>query len=137
MADPQEDAPWLSLSEASQRTGRHVNALRSVLRRGRLEARKGSHGQWLVRLPADLPADPGPADSMAGDWTVAELNAEVAELREELAGLRAGLKAAGDVAEAQLAAKEELIQELQKMLGSLRAELAEVRKPWWRWWIGS
>jgi hypothetical protein len=48
MADP-DDAPWLSLTEASQRTGRHVNALRSMVRRDRIESRKGNHGQWLSR----------------------------------------------------------------------------------------
>ncbi len=53
MADP-DDAPWLSLTEASQRTGRHVIALRSMVRRDRIESRKGNHGQWLVRLPAEL-----------------------------------------------------------------------------------
>jgi ribosomal protein L29 len=136
MADLAEDAPWLSLTEASQRTGRHVNALRSMVRRGRIESRKGNHGQWLVRLPAELPADPGSADGPADDETVAALNAEVAELREELAGLRAGLKAAGDVAEARLAAKDELVAELRTMLGELRAELVETRRPWWRRWIG-
>lgn len=135
MAEP-DDAPWLSLTEASQRSGRHVNALRSMVRRGRIEGRKGNHGQWLVRLPAELPADPSPADGPADEWTMATLNAEVAELREELAGLRAGLKAANDVAEARLAAKEELIQELRKMLGSLRAEIQEMRRPWWRRWFG-
>ena len=90
----------------------------------------------MVRLPAELPADPSPADGPADEWTMATLNAEVAELREELAGLRAGLKAANDVAEARLAAKEELIQELRKMLGSLRAEIQEMRRPWWRRWFG-
>jgi hypothetical protein len=128
MAEP-DDAPWLSLTEAAQRTGRHVNALRSMVRRGRIESRKGNAGQWLVRLPAELPADPGPADGPADDWTVAALNAEVAELREEMAGLKAGLKAAHDVAEAQLAAKDELIVEL-------KALLAEARRPWWRRWRG-
>jgi hypothetical protein len=131
-----DDAPWLSLTEAAQRTGRHVNALRSMVRRGRIESRKGNTGQWLVRLPAELPAELGPADSPADDEAMAALNAEIAELREELAGLRAGLKAANDVAEARLAAKEELIQELRKLLGSVRAELVEARKPFWRRWAG-
>jgi uncharacterized coiled-coil protein SlyX len=92
-------------------------------------ATKGNQGQWLVRLPAELPTDLGPTDSPADDETVAGLNAEVAELREEMAGLRAELKAAGDVAEARLAAKDELINEL-------KALLAEARRPWWRRWIG-
>jgi hypothetical protein len=147
MAEP-EDAPWLSLTEAAQRTGRHINALRSLARRGRIESRKGNQGQWLVRLPAELPADLGPTDAPTSDETMAALNAEVVELREELAGLKAELKAVHDVAKAradaaervataEIAAKEELIQELRKILGSLRAELTEARRPWWRRWISS
>ena len=47
-------APWITLSEAAVRTGRHVDALRSLVRRKRLPARKGNGGQWLVQLPTEF-----------------------------------------------------------------------------------
>src|SRR3712207_5208365 len=45
------EQPWLTLTEAAIRTGRHIDALRAMVRWGKLERRKGNAGQWLVRLP--------------------------------------------------------------------------------------
>jgi hypothetical protein len=43
--------PWLTLGEAGRRSGRHPDTLRAMIRRGRLEGRKGNRGEWLIRLP--------------------------------------------------------------------------------------
>jgi hypothetical protein len=57
------EAPWLTLAEAAERTGRHIDALRTMVRRGKLERRKGNSGQWLVRLPTEgLPRSDGSGD---------------------------------------------------------------------------
>jgi hypothetical protein len=161
MDDPGDagDRPWLTLSEAAARSGRHIGALRSLVRRGRILARKGNGGQWLVQLPDDPVAEPGAASGsstgssigLADGYAMAELTAEVAEVREQLAraevereaaravataeiaaaqkSAAAEVKAARDTAGAEIAAKDALIVELKAML-------AEARRPWWRRWVG-
>jgi hypothetical protein len=137
MAEPDDvvaaDQPWLSLSEAAARSGRHIGALRSLARRGRIPARKGNGGQWLVQLPdhelpkPDLAA--GSPTGLGGDDAASELMAEVAELRERLAKAEANAQAARDLAAGQVAAKDEVIADL-------REQLAWHRQPWWRRWRG-
>jgi uncharacterized protein involved in exopolysaccharide biosynthesis len=138
-----EEGPWLSLKEAAQRSGLAREAIRARTRRKLIPSQKGNRGELLVQLPADLLA--GDVQGMADP--VADLLAEVADLREQLARTEAEREAARAVATAEVAAaktgamaevaaKEELIQELRKMLGSLRAELVEARRPWWRRFIG-
>jgi uncharacterized protein involved in exopolysaccharide biosynthesis len=142
-----EEGPWLSLTEAAQRSGLAREAIRAQTRRKLIPSQKGNRGELLVQLPADLLA--GDVQGMAGPAAdpVADLLAEVADLREQLARTEAEREAARAVATAEVAAaktgamaevaaKEELIQELRKMLGSLRAELVEARRPWWRRFIG-
>jgi len=153
------DAPWFTLSEAAARSGRHIGALRSLVRRGRIPARKGNGGQWLVQLPDNPLAEPdtangssaGLAIGSADSYALAELTAEVAELREQLAraevereaaravataemiatktSAAAEIKAARDTAAAEVAAKDAVIAELKVLL-------ADARRPWWRRWMG-
>jgi hypothetical protein len=77
---------------------------------------------------------------LAGGDAVAELMAEVAELRELLARAEvereaaraiatAEVKAAREAAAAEVAAKDQLLAEFKAML-------AEARRPWWRRWVG-
>src|SRR5690349_16845686 len=90
------EAPWLTLSEAATRSGRHIDALRAMARRGKLERQRGNRGEWLVRLPEALPQ----ADSVAAlgdDSGMAEM---AAELREEVTELRVALAKAETQAEA-------------------------------------
>jgi hypothetical protein len=119
------DRPWLTLSEAAERSGRHIGALRSLVRRKRIPARKGNAGAWLVQLP-DRPQDDlgyarrtaidhlGLTSSPAPEDPVAELLAEVAELRDQLGRARGRLEG-----------QERLILRLE-------TELALARRPWWR-----
>jgi hypothetical protein len=131
--DAAADQPWLSLSEAAARSGRHIGALRSLARRGRIPARKGNGGQWLVQLPEEGLAKPGVGtgspNGLGESDAMGELMAEVVELRERLAKAEANAEATRGLATGQLAAKDELIAELKAML-------AEARRPWWRRWIG-
>ena len=129
----------MTVSEAASRSGRHVDAIRSLVRRRRLPARKNNSGQWLVQLPAE--DQPGAArdraTDAAGDAGIGELLAEVTELREALAEARAEAKAAHDIAEARVdaakaraAAVRELADRLGAELLDARRELAEARMGW-------
>jgi hypothetical protein len=89
MVEPDDvagDRPWLTLSEAAMRSGRHIGALRSLARRGRIPARKGDGGQWLVQLAGHELPKPGLAtgssSGLGDDDAMGELMAEVVELRE-------------------------------------------------------
>ena len=141
-----EEGPWLSLTEAAQRSGLAREAIRARARRNLIPSRKGNRSELLVQLPADLLAGDSQDTARPSADVVADLLAEVADLRERLARTETEREAARAVATAEVAtakatavaevaAKEELIQELRKMLGSLRAELVEARRPWWRRWI--
>jgi hypothetical protein len=53
-----ETAPWVTLSEAASRTGRHIDAVRSLVRRRKLPARKNNAGQWMVQLSPEAMTQP-------------------------------------------------------------------------------
>jgi hypothetical protein len=120
--EPSESAgeSWLTLHQASAQSGRHIGALRSLVRRSRIPARKSNRGQWLVQLPDWLLARPAqqPARSPANAPNVTDLLAEIADLREQV-GMATG----------QLAAKDEVI-------ALLREDLVWHRLPWWRRVLG-
>lgn len=147
-ADQAVEPPWLTLAEASARTGRHIDALRTMVRRGKLERQKGNAGQWLIKLPTDGLTRSDRGDDLAVDpdltEVVAELREEVTELRVALARAEAGhdamlaqARAEGDAraaraeaeAEAEAVAQRELAAELRKLLD-------DARRPWWRRWVG-
>ena len=110
---PEAERPWLTLNEASALSGRHIDGLRALARRGRIERRKNNAGQWVVRLPESRPrADRGSASGAAlgmsatgqGSDAVMPQAAQggalgadsgmseaLAELREEVAELRVAL----------------------------------------------
>src|SRR4051794_34213791 len=97
------EGPWLTLSEAAARSGRHIDALRAMTRRGKLERRRGklerrrgNRGEWLVRLPESMPQD----DSGNAHADASGLTEMVAELREEVTELRVALARAETQAEA-------------------------------------
>ena len=126
------ERPWLTLTEAASRTSRHIDAIRAMTRRGKLERRKGNAGQWLVRLPEAVPeslARPGRVgDSgnalgtvppgIGGDSAMAEA---LSELREELADLRVALAEAKGEADA---AKRIAAAEVEAMREQLDAGIA-------------
>ena len=142
-----DEAPWLSLTEAAQRSGLAREAIRARARRNLIPSQKGNRGELLVQLSADLLAGDGQGTAGSPADVVTDLLAEAADLRERLARTEtereaaravatAEVAAAKATAAAEVAAKEELILELKNMLGELRAELAEARRPWWRRWLG-
>jgi hypothetical protein len=138
MAEPSteagEAAPWISLSEAAERTGRHIDALRSLVRRKRIPARKGNGGQWLVQLPAEPLTQTDKVTDLGNDEVVAGLMAEMTELREALARAEAKAQAARDIAGARVAAVRAEVDAKDQVITELKAMLAEARRPWWRRW---
>src|SRR3954467_14208818 len=88
MTSEPTEPPMVPLAEAATLTGRHPEALRSMIRRGQLTARRDNRRGWLVALPqpAEQPDGPVADRAMAGqDDALAELREEVAGLREALA----------------------------------------------------
>lgn len=118
---PTDEQPWLGLTEAAQVTGLTREAIRSRTRRGLLPYRRNNRGELLVQLsPGSMTdADPGMTDAMA------DLLAEMTELRVDLARAEAERDAAVTVGEARATA-------LRELADRLTAELAELRRPWWR-----
>jgi hypothetical protein len=137
MADQANEPPRLPLVEAAVKLGKSTEAVRSLIRRGRLKAMRGNSGTLLVEVPPDLVRsddrsnvnDDRMADVMfeLDHWREAAHLAEVAQARAE-----AERDAARATAAAETAAKDQVIGELRAMLGEMRAELAEARRPWWR-----
>src|SRR3954465_496530 len=91
--------PLMTLSEAAAATGRQPESIRTLIRRGKIQGRKGNDGRWLVEVPAamrrqaddrsatttvvarDRPvADPPTDVGRAVDRSVEYLSARVAEL---------------------------------------------------------
>ena len=145
--DGKSEAPWLTLTEAAQRSGFPRETVRSRARRGLILSRKGNRGELLVQLTTVM-TDPNHGTTAAPTMVmtnldhgtnavVADLTAEVAELRERLATVTAELTAARTVAAAEVAAKAEIIDELRRQLEHERQQLIELRRPWWRRLMGS
>ena len=132
--------PWLTLGEAGRRSGRHPDTLRAMIRRGRLEGRKGNRGEWLVRLPPRMlsGADPEghlgtPGRAPEGDPDAPEEGPDVLGLLEENARLQhAPGRAEGELT-AELRRSADLAAALAKAevrADRLEAALAEARRPW-------
>jgi prophage DNA circulation protein len=145
----------MTLAEAAATTGRPAEAIRAMIRRGKLKATKGNDGRYLVAVPAELRRPPGQPDCSRSAERGQEGNGRLAALQEAVEEWRAAaedarLEAAVATAErdaakataaveieamrrqtgAELAAKDALVTEL-------RAMLAEARRPFWRRWFGA
>jgi hypothetical protein len=85
-----DESPWLSLTEAAQRSGLSREAVRARARRWLIPARKSNRGDTLVQLPADLLSG-GDQDGVQGvsgspSTLESDLLAEVAERHRQLVG---------------------------------------------------
>lgn len=150
-----DEQPWLSLTEAARVTGLDREAIRSRARRGLVPSQKNNKGELLVQVPADLVAAPDQGvtgEVTARDTAMADLVAEVTELRTTIAQLEAGqasvrAAAAAGVAAAQriteetIMARNDLVDELRRGLEREQARAdrleAEARRPWWRRLVGA
>jgi ribosomal protein L29 len=143
MADPDQgdgaSTVFLPVSEAALRLGLTPAGLRSRIRRRLVTTKKGNGGQWLIEVPRDPPLRHDQPEVLHGSVMTQddELLAEVDELRRELgeerlarARLEVRLEGIERTHAAEMAAKESTITDL-------RAELARLRMPFWRKWIGA
>src|SRR5215212_3876588 len=95
MAEVDDSAPWLTLREAAERSGKQLDAMRALARRGRLPRRKGNRGEWLVQLPEAMSqgVQGNGLDTASDDALGADLDtsAELAKLRDQVTELRVSL----------------------------------------------
>ena len=143
-AADREAQPLMTLAEAAAACGRPKAALRAMIRRGRLHAKRGNNGQFLVALPPEMREQHGqPQRGRAAKRTEAAANgaadraAELEDAVEEwrLAAEEARLAAAVAAAErdAAAAAIEVLkagLEHERAERAQLAAELALARKGW-------
>jgi hypothetical protein len=132
------EPPKLPLAEAAVMLGKTNEAVRSMVRRGRLAAVRGNNGRLLVAVPPELVRSddrPEQAEQPGNDQLDRLLTErdeallEADHLRELLRDAQVARAEARARREAETAAKDALIDELKAML-------AEARRPWWRRWIG-
>jgi hypothetical protein len=141
---------WLTVSEAATRTSLHIDRLRSMIRRGKLEKRRGNRGEWLVLVPAEMMTGSDLVDDARGpatgdiDPVDGSVMTKLTDALTELAALEHELGAAltrSAVAEAEAttlrdaltkaeAMADQLRAEHRATVAELRAELAEARRPW-------
>ena len=107
-------------------TGRHPDALRAMIRRGKLQGRKSNAGQWLVQIPPGMLAESDSADDTDMAGVVAELRDELLEAR--VAAARA--EAERDSAVGNLADARATVERERARADRLEAALAEARRPW-------
>jgi hypothetical protein len=127
MSDTETQLPWLSISEAAERSGRKIDAMRALVRRGRVPRRKGNNGAWLVQLPEALtqPDQDGALDAASDSDLDAELSLlreQVTELRLTLTRTEGELTTVRSVAEAKAAASERLLAERDVAIAEVKAE---------------
>jgi hypothetical protein len=134
------DQPSLfTLTEAAERTGLTVDAMRKRIKRGTLEMVKGNDGLVRVRLTsADMdglrPAGGGTEASRADESrTLRAMELELVAAREAVIRERERADlAAADREAARIAAAA-----AEGEVRGLREALAEARRPFWRRWLGA
>jgi predicted RNase H-like nuclease (RuvC/YqgF family) len=166
---------WINLTQAAKRLGWPRERLRSAARRRTIETRRAHNsGELLVLLTSELLAQAQPTEAHGPtrrstreaaeadgarehlaslETSLDDAEAQVANLRAELAKTQAERDAAKAIAraeveamrqqlETEVAARNAVIEELKAGLEHERARserldgmLAELRRPWWRRWL--
>jgi hypothetical protein len=123
-----EELPWLTLTEAAERTGLNRETIRSRARRGLIPYRRGNNGGMLVQVATGSDRDVTAPDRGLTE-ALTDLQDEIADLRERLARSEADAAAARAIAASQVEAKDQIIAELKMML-------TDARRPWWQRLLG-
>lgn len=142
------DDQWMTLTEASHRSGHTREALRQRVRRGTLPATKGNDGQFRIhtRDLADLPSpdattdNQGQGDTATTDAALDALTAAMVDLRADLERMRTALNIAtidrladhgrAERAEAHATAEAARAALTETRLVTAEAALAEAQLPW-------
>jgi hypothetical protein len=127
-----DERQWLPLSEAARRLGKSSDAVRAMIRRGRLSTRKGNDGRLLVGVPPDADEPASDSDRPRGEHATDELVQEVMDLRVALARAEAERDAARRIADADVATARAEVAAKDDLIVELKALLAEAWRPWWR-----
>ena len=112
----------LPISDAAPRLHLHPSALRSRIRRGVIQARRGNAGQFLVEVPAN--AQPAPEIAVVSPED--DLALAVAVLRRELEAARLALIRAEGERDTTTAAVK--IEAAKRVIAELRIMLSEARR---------
>jgi hypothetical protein len=135
-----DEPSWLTLSEAASRSGLHKEALRARAKRGQLPSRRGNLGQVLVQLPSDLAHPPAHDGAQVQLEHLAEvvrdLEQELSEVRERLVKAETERDAAVRTGEIEARLLREVLEREQARADALAQELRDMRRPWWRRWVG-
>src|SRR3954451_14853845 len=155
-------APLMTLSEAAAATGRQPESIRTLIRRGKIRARKGNDGRWLVEVRAEMRGQPDDRSAGAAttghdravgelltgadravDRSVEYLSARVADLEVVAVELRLDAEHWRERAEQEALARaraEGRIEAVERThaaeTAALRELIAELRRPWWRRLMG-
>jgi hypothetical protein len=126
-----DEPPRVPLADAATRLGKSQEAVRAMIRRGKLATIRGNDGRLLVTVPPELVRAGDQPSPDGGATSLDEALAEAEHWRDR--AHRSDLEATS--ARAELTVRLEQIAELREQVGGLRAELAESRRPWWRRWL--
>jgi hypothetical protein len=139
MPGPDETTTVLPVADAAARLGVSVDAIRSRVRRGHLETRRGNDGKTLILLPNSILEQARDGLGLGEDELVAELRQE----RDRLLTERDQSRTEAEMwrvrtEEARLvSARAEADRDgLRLVVARLEADLDWARQPWWRRWVG-
>jgi DNA-binding transcriptional MerR regulator len=141
-----DELPWLTLTEAAEKTGLARETIRSRARRGLIPSRRSNSGGMLVQIAV------GPDREITGAQTgpdraltevVTELQEEIADLRDRLTRAESErdraremiaerVASADRLAAAKIETAEAKIAATERIIARLENDLARASRPWWR-----
>jgi len=123
MADTFDSEQWLTIAQACETLGVSERTLRRRLETGTYQT-KLEHGRRFVCLP-ELPDNPNKFDRRNGDELVAQLQAEVAHLRDIVDKLTAELAETRQSADEASNRSDSIIMQLSKTLETQQLQLKD------------
>jgi hypothetical protein len=142
MPGPDETTTVLPVADAAVRLGVSVDAIRSRVRRGHLETRRGNDGRTLILVPNSMLENANDGLSLGDGEATDELATELRRERDRLLTERDQARTDCEAwrvkaEEARLVgARAEAERDgLRLVVARLEADLDWARRPWWRRWF--